>query len=75
MINKDLWKDKCPRYEQSEDWEHIILCNRIDQMKNEYLTELKNYLIKESNTSSSYELVEIIVEDIKTISIMKTMST
>ena len=46
-INKELCIEDCPRHKKREDQEHVIICNRMNDMKNEYLKELKETLKKE----------------------------
>ena len=46
-INNDVCRDKCPRCNAIEDWEHIILCQGVESLKNEYIEELKVLTTKE----------------------------
>lgn len=65
LVNKGLTEDKCPRCEQIEDWEHVILCQSITGMKDEYLNELKSKMSKIAIHENERELVELIMKDIK----------
>ena len=39
-INKGLVQTTCPRCGDKEDWEHIILCQSISNLKDQYVSEL-----------------------------------
>jgi len=55
----------CPRYKYNEDWEHVLLCNGIDHLKNKYMDKLNISLMKLSNNENDQELVETIIVDIR----------
>ena len=49
-INGRLVGNKCPRYNQIETWEHVILCKGIKEMKVKYLKTLEEKIYKVKHT-------------------------
>jgi hypothetical protein len=64
-INKGLVQTKCPRCGEEEDWEHIILCQSISNLKDQYVSELKAKLEKETTNENDKVEIGMIVDDIR----------
>ena len=64
-INNDLCLTKCPRCNRCEDQEYVILCNRNENLKEEYIKELEQILKKSSRRESKCDIVKLIIADIK----------
>jgi len=65
-INEGLTSSKCPRCGQEEDWEHVILCNGMQGIKEQYIKEMKGKMLKIAKQERERQLVELIVKDIET---------
>ena len=64
-INKGLVPTKCPRCGEEEDWAHVIKCQSINHIKEEYVNELRDKIGKVAKEEIDKETVEMIVSDIK----------
>jgi len=64
-INNDVCRNKCPRCNAIEDWEHIILCKGVESLKNEYIEELKVLTTKEKINDEERLMVNLIINDIE----------
>ena len=47
IINKNLCCKECPRCGLKEDREHVVLCNRINEIKNKLINNIKEEISKE----------------------------
>ena len=63
-INKGLVDTKCPRCGVEEDWEHVILCESINDLKSEYLTTLKSEMDKVVKSDEEKHAVQLIINDL-----------
>ena len=55
----------CSRCRKRKDWEHVIICDGINNMKNEYLKELKETLKEEKIMVEEDQYVKMIIDDTK----------
>ena len=46
IVNNGLVENKCSRCKREEDWEHVILCQGIAEIKDQCATELNEKLRK-----------------------------
>jgi hypothetical protein len=65
MVNAGLVSDRCPRCDDIEDWQHVVLCNSINHMKEAYLIDLEASLLKLKHGYSERETFELIIGDIR----------
>ena len=66
LINKGMVDSKCPRCGEDEDWEHVITCPSIQNIKEQYIDKLKEKLQKIARNEHDKEEVELIIDDIET---------
>ena len=66
MINKGLVETKYPHCGEEEDWEHVILCLSISNLKDYFVNDLKVKLDVVAIDEIDKVEVEMIIEDIKT---------
>ena len=45
-INRNVMDSSCPRCNETEDWNHVMKCIHAEGQRDEYLTKLKNKIIK-----------------------------
>ena len=64
MINKSLTSSLCPRCNEEEDQEHMIQCNGINEMKDEFLKTLGDKLKKIKTMDREKDTISIILQDI-----------
>ena len=65
-INNRLLSMKYLRCREEEDWQYVILCQGINEMKEQYLKDVRTNLKKITTTESENETVELIVGDLET---------
>ena len=56
---------KCPRCSEEEDWEHVILCESITSIRNDYIQTLKTALRKVKDCNHLHNQIEWMLEDIE----------
>jgi len=64
-INNGLCLEKCPRCNENEDWEHVIKCEGIQNIKQDFITEITNETNKINTTTEEKQSIEMIINDIK----------
>ena len=65
-INKGLPDSKYPRCKCQEDWEYVILYDSIDNLKQKYIKEIREKLLKIAKTEQDKEMIELIIKDLNT---------
>ena len=63
MINKGLISILCSRCNEQEDWEHVIQCNGINDIKDEFIKQLEDKLKKIKTTDREKDIINVIVQD------------
>ena len=64
-INNDLCLTKCLWYNRCEDWDHTILCDGNEILKEVYARELEQILKKSSRRESEHDIVNLIIANIQ----------
>ena len=64
-INKELTNEECPRCGKREDWTHVILCEGINEIKYEYLNDVKSNIEKLNLNDEEKQNAEMIIDDIE----------
>ena len=64
-INQGLCSDSCPRCGRKEDWEHVMLCEGINELKKEFIIEVEEKIKEEKVNDDEMQQVEWIMKDIK----------
>ena len=63
-INKGLVSLKYPRCGEEEDWQHVITCQSIDHLKDQYVVNLESKLGKVAKEEIDREIIQLIIADI-----------
>ena len=50
-INEYVVDSHYPRYSETEDWNHVVKCRRIEERRNAYFSKLRRKLEKEDETN------------------------
>ena len=66
MINKELVEIKYSHCGEEEDWEYVILCPSISDLKDHFINDLKVKLDAVAIDETDQVEIEMIIEDIKT---------
>ena len=66
IINKGLVETQCLCYGEEEDWEHVILCSSMNDIKEQYINKLKAKLYEVVKGDAKKEEIDMIISDITT---------
>ena len=55
---------RCPRFHQVESWEHVTTCPGVDNLKEEFVKNMKDKLSKVCEMDEEHERVYWIIVDI-----------
>lgn len=64
-MNEGLTVSSCPRCGRVEDWEHVILCDGIQDQKEKYLKDMEDKLKKVASNEKDRDTVELIARDVQ----------
>ena len=65
MINRSAIIDKCTMCPEIETWQHIIICEKTEDIRIDYILDLKKELMKIESYHKDSNKIEIMVNDIK----------
>jgi len=64
-INNGMVSNRCPRCNREESWEHVILCESIEELKVKYIKTLEEKINKIKRLETVREQVDLMLSDIK----------
>ena len=65
LINRSVITDKYPIYPEIETWQHAMICEKNEDLRIEYITNLKKGLMKIESYQEDSNEIEIIVNNIE----------
>ena len=63
MMNKDITNQECPRFNEIEQWDHLIRCKNARHVRVEHVKDLTISLMKCKNRKVDAEEILSFVED------------